>query len=336
LQGSKWLILEHMRSAERSSVYPAGMLVCLLRWGSWISTMSTWPFPPISCARLSRVLISSVAVLASTGSVDARRHGRHYFRAIAVNPPAAEYYVPSSLERGRHGRYNRSERRRLPINILALVPPDWRKQPADPDLREHRYVSPQGDATIAFSGRTAEQESLDEYLRSLAFVDGEDVTYLRRERDWLVVFGFKDDKHERKFYRKVMLSCGGHRWRHLNVEYPVTVRGTLERLINDLSEVMDLTKNSGCDGDSSSSKELALSPEQQRCVYRSVPKFAKADLHMRLALGAEVPRDVKLFIFPGETLTCDARLANFRFVVVEDQIVIVDPADYSVVNAISP
>jgi serine/threonine-protein kinase len=217
-----------------------------------------------------------------------------------------------------------------------LVPPDWRKQVTDPSRPEHRYVSPQGDATIAFSGRIAEQESPDEYLRLLAFAGGEDVTYLRRERDWLVAFGFKDVKHERKFYRKVMLSCDGHRWRHLNVEYLVTVRGTLERLIDDLSEVMDLTKNSGCGGDRPSSREIALSPEQQRCVYSSVPKFAKADLNMRLALGAEVPRDVKLFIFPGETLACDARLANFRFVVVEDQIVIVDPADYSVVDAISP
>src|SRR5215472_39398 len=299
--------------------------------------MFAWPFPPISCAALSRVLIFSVAVLAATGKVDARRHGRHYFRAIEVNPPVAENYVPGSLEPGWYGRrYIRSKRRRLPINILALVPPDWRKQATDPSRPEHRYVSPQGDATIAFSGRTAEQESPDEYLRSLALAGGEDVTYLRRERDWLVEFGFKDVKHERKFYRKVMLSCDGHRWRHLNVEYLVSVRGTLERLIDDLSEVMDLTRNSGCDRDRASSREIALSPEQQRCVYSSVPKFAKANLHMRLALGAEVPRDVKLFIFPGETLACDVRLANFRFVVVEDQIVIVDPADYSVVDAISP
>jgi hypothetical protein len=67
-----------------------------------------------------------------------------------------------------------------------------------------------------------------------------------------------------------------------------------------------------------------------------VPKFAKADLRMSLALGAEVPRDVKLFNFPEETYACDATLANFRYVVVEDQVVIVNPADYSIVDAISP
>jgi serine/threonine-protein kinase len=217
-----------------------------------------------------------------------------------------------------------------------LVPTDWRKQAADANQGEHRFVSPEGDAWLALSGRPAEEQSPDEYLRSFAFVDGEDVTYLRRERDLLVSFGFKDDKHERKFYRKVILSCDGHRWRHLTVEYPVTTRSPVEQLIDDLSEVMDFTKNAGCEAAPSSSRELSLSPDQQRCVYSSVPKFAKVDLGMRLALGAEVPRDVKLFNFPGEAYACDARLANLRYVVAEDQVVIVDPADYTIVDAISP
>ena len=273
----------------------------------------------------------------ATVGADARRHWRHYSRAIEGNP--AENHVPGSLERDRYrygGRYSRHDRRHLPTNILALVPLDWRKQAPDANQGEHRFVSPEGDAWIALSGRPAEEKSPDEYLRSLAFLNGEDVTYLRRERDWLVSFGFKDDKHQRKFYRKIMLSCDGHRWRHLTVEYTATTQSQLEQLIDDLSEVMDLTRNTGCEAAPSSSRQLALSPDQQRCVYSSVPKFAKAGLRMRLALGAEVPRDVKLFIFPGETYACDARLANFRYVVVEDQVVIVDPADYSIVDAISP
>jgi serine/threonine-protein kinase len=203
-----------------------------------------------------------------------------------------------------------------------LVPTDWRKQAADANQGEHRFVSPEGDAWLALSGRPAEEQSPDEYLRSFAFVDGEDVTYLRRERDWLVSFGFKDDKHERKFYRKVILSCDGHRWRHLTVEYPVTTRSPVEQLIDDLSEVMDFTKNAGC--------EAAPSASIPAC------RSSKVDLGMRLALGGEVPRDVKLFNFPGEAYACDARLANLRYVVAEDQVVIVDPADYTIVDAISP
>ena len=300
--------------------------------------MSGAPFPRIPHTRLAWVIVASVAMLASvTVGADARRHWRHYSRAIEGNP--AENHVPGSLERGRYrygGRYSRHDRRHLPTNILALVPLDWRKQAPDANQGEHRFASPEGDAWIALSGRPVEEKSPDEYLRSLAFLDGEDVTYLRRERDWLVSFGFKDDKHQRKFYRKIMLSCDGHRWRHLTVEYPATTQSPLEQLIDDLSEVMDLTRNTGCEAAPSSSRQLALSPDQQRCVYSSVPKFAKAGSRMRLALGAEVPRNVKLFIFPGETYACDARLANFRYVVVEDQVVIVDPADYSIVDAISP
>ena len=309
------------------------------RRGSWMFTMSNAPFPRIRHTRLAWVLVASVAMLASaTVGVDARRHWRHYTRAIKGNPAVSENHVPGSLERGWYrygGRYSRHDRRHLPTNILALVPPDWRRQATDTNQGEHRFVSPGGDAWIALSGKPAEEKSPDEYLRSFAFVDGEDVTYLRRERDWLVSFGFKDDKQERKFYRRVMLSCDGHRWRHLTVEYPITKRSPFEQLIDDLSEVMEFTKNIGCEAPPSSSRVLALSPDQQRCVYASVPK-AKADLRMRLALGAEVPRDVKLFNFPGETYSCDARLANFRYVVVEDQVVIVDPADYSIVDAISP
>ena len=328
-----------MSSHALQALIPAGKL---RGWrGSWMSTMPGAPFPRIPHTRLAWVVVVSVAILASaTVGVDARRHRRHHSRAIEGNPSVAESHVPGSLERGWYrygGRYSRhNHRRHLQTNILAMVPLNWRKHEADANQGEHRFVSPEGDAWIALSGRPAEEKSSDEYLRSFAFVDGEDVTYLRRERDWLVSFGFKDDKHERKFYRKVMLSCDGHRWRHLTVEYPVTTRSPFEQLIDDLSEVMDFTKNTGCQAAPSSSRELALSPDQQRCVYSSVPKFAKADLRMSLALGAEVPRDAKLFNFPKETYACDARLANFRYVVVEDQVVIVNPADYSIVDAISP
>jgi hypothetical protein len=305
-----------------------------------MSTMSVALISWRPHTRPAWVLVVSVAILASaTVSVDARRHWRHYYRAIESNHPAAENHIPGSLGRGWYGygrRYSRHDRRNLPTNILALVPLNWREQVAEANQGEYRFASPQGDAWITLSGRPAEEKSPDEYLRSFAFVDGEDITYLRRERDRLVSFGFKDDKHERKFYRKVMLSCDGHRWRHLTVEYPVTTRSPFEQLIDDLSEVMDFTKDTGCAAARSSSRELALSPDQQRCVYGSVPKFVKAELRMRLALGAEVPRDVKLFNFPGETYACDARLANFRYVVVEGQVVIVDPADYSIVDAISP
>jgi hypothetical protein len=49
-----------------------------------------------------------------------------------------------------------------------------------------------------------------------------------------------------------------------------------------------------------------------------------------LALGAEIPRNVELFAFPEDALACAPDLAGYRYVVVEDDVVIVDPVDYSI------
>ena len=58
-----------------------------------------------------------------------------------------------------------------------------------------------------------------------------------------------------------------------------------------------------------SGSRLALSTQQMRCIYESVPKDqARVDLRIRLALGAEVPRDVKLASFPEGSLSCSRGL----------------------------
>jgi hypothetical protein len=81
---------------------------------------------------------------------------------------------------------------------------------------------------------------------------------------------------------------------------------------------------------------LALSADQMRCVYAATPKDqARSDLHIRLALGAEIPRNVELFAFPEEGLACAPELAAYRYIVVEDDVVIVDPADYAIAAVIS-
>jgi uncharacterized protein DUF1236 len=86
----------------------------------------------------------------------------------------------------------------------------------------------------------------------------------------------------------------------------------------------------------SSGVRLALSAGQMRCIYESAPKDqARVDLRIRLALGAEVPRDVRLARFPERTLACAPELANFGYIVVQDDIIIVDPADYAIVQVIS-
>ena len=77
---------------------------------------------------------------------------------------------------------------------------------------------------------------------------------------------------------------------------------------------------------------LALSAEQMRFVYASVPKdSARTDVRVRLALGAEIPRGVELFAFPDDVLAELPQLEPYRYLVVESDVVIVDPADRAVV-----
>ena len=85
-----------------------------------------------------------------------------------------------------------------------------------------------------------------------------------------------------------------------------------------------------------SGSRLALSAAQMRCIYESVPKDeARVNLRLRLALGAEIPRDVTLARFPERTLGCAPGLASLGYIVVQDDVVIVDPADYAIVHLIA-
>ena len=54
-----------------------------------------------------------------------------------------------------------------------------------------------------------------------------------------------------------------------------------------------------------------------------------------LALGAEIPRNVELFAFPEEGLACAPELAGYRYIVVEDDVGIVDPVDYAISGVIT-
>jgi Protein of unknown function (DUF1236) len=81
---------------------------------------------------------------------------------------------------------------------------------------------------------------------------------------------------------------------------------------------------------------LDLSPEQMRLIYASVPKDrARTELRICLAIGAEIPRRVELFVFPVALIAQVPQVASFRYIVVEDDVVIVDPAVYEIAMVIS-
>jgi len=75
---------------------------------------------------------------------------------------------------------------------------------------------------------------------------------------------------------------------------------------------------------------LTLSPDERRLVLASIDRDRSADVSVRLALGAEIPRSVAVARFPDRVLERVPQLRSYRYVVVEDQVAIIDPDDRQV------
>ena len=76
---------------------------------------------------------------------------------------------------------------------------------------------------------------------------------------------------------------------------------------------------------------LRLSPSQIALVRDSIPAdFPEADVRLRLGLGVEIPDFVELHELPVLVIDRVPELRDFRFLVADDQIVIVDPRDRSI------
>lgn len=73
-------------------------------------------------------------------------------------------------------------------------------------------------------------------MRAVAFVDGEERTYLGGERDWIVASG---QKAGRIFFWKARLACGGKSWRHIAFEYPMEAKRRMDRVVTRAVRVLD-------------------------------------------------------------------------------------------------
>jgi hypothetical protein len=80
---------------------------------------------------------------------------------------------------------------------------------------------------------------------------------------------------------------------------------------------------------------LSLSRDQMRFIFERVPRDRTADVRVRLALGAEIPRDVELLRFPAEVVARIPEMARYRFVIAAGDVAVVDPTDNAVVLVIS-
>lgn len=115
---------------------------------------------------------------------------------------------------------------------MALVPRDWRELPPQADWDGRGFVSPDGKAWLAIYGAPQEDDRTDEHFRAVIQADGEDISYLRHGRRWLVVSGYKGD---RIFYRRAILSCGDTVWHHVALEYPAERKKTYDALVTRIA-----------------------------------------------------------------------------------------------------
>ena len=81
-------------------------------------------------------------------------------------------------------------------------------------------------------------------MKTVAFGDGEEITQIRGERNWIAVSGFRGD---RIFYREALLACAGDRWHQIAFEYPSNVKGSMTDFVRRATEAVEATQNSGCD-----------------------------------------------------------------------------------------
>ena len=100
-------------------------------------------------------------------------------------------------------------------------------------------------------------------------------------------------------------------------------------------EVVDVIETGSQRAERPQGQRLSLSQEQMRFVASTVPREPRADVRVRLALGAEVPRNVELLAFPGEVVSRLPELEGYRYIVAENDIVIVDPRERGVVLVIA-
>lgn len=189
---------------------------------------------------MRKVFLICCVLAATVSSSEARRwhwHGHHW------GAPAYSTYGFAPPEDDVRGRWRKN------ISPADMVPPNWQLQPADPNWDGKRFVSPDGSSWLAVYSSSTANESIATHMQSVAFADGETLTYLRGEHDWIVASGSKSD---RVFYRKAIIACSGKVWHHIAFEYPIALKGKMDPFITRAAAIIDLAENDGCDTTTSS------------------------------------------------------------------------------------
>ncbi len=136
-----------------------------------------------------------------------------------------------------------------PGGFQGPIPSGWQLQPTDPNLKGQRFASPDGEGSLALYATSAEQEPIAKHMNAIAFVEGEQITHLRGEEDWIEVAGFKADH---SFYRKAVLACAGRVWHEVAFEYPTQSLEEITKFVSRAAKAVRNSEDQGCEASESS------------------------------------------------------------------------------------
>jgi len=170
-----------------------------------------------------------VAAATIVTDADARRrhHHRHY------------YFTSDEGFRSAARDYGRAE-----SGLGALVPRGWNPAPREPDAQGSRFVSPRGDMSVNFFAVPASKDTVDQYWKTVALKEGEDLRMLQRDRGWVEVAAFKGG---RRYVRKAVLACAEREWRHVEYELPADVERPLQAQVDRTLGAFDKAFTEFCD-----------------------------------------------------------------------------------------
>jgi len=196
------------------------------------------------------VLILSImsCALASADARGRHHHGHHFDMYLQALPGADSTQRQSTRRSGRERLAVVAPTDQMPaersIDTAQIVPRDWNLESPDPNRNGERFVSPDGTAWFEWYRVAAGDKSVAAHMKSVAFADGEELTQVRGQRNWIAVSGFRGD---RIFYRQALLACAGDRWHHIAFEYPSNAKLSITNFVRRAAQALEATQNAGCD-----------------------------------------------------------------------------------------
>jgi hypothetical protein len=98
--------------------------------------------------------------------------------------------------------------------------------------------------------------------------------------------------------------------------------------------VIDRSGSSATTGSKPRGERLSLTREQREIVRKHAKRHAARSVDVDVTVGTEFPDEVELYPLPDEVYTEVPALRSYRYVVVDDEVVLVDPDEHRIVEVI--